>query len=96
MEVVGQKGDKAYLTASLEGSFAVDFEQRWQVGGELWLLNALALRTGYKVNYDSDSYSVGAGLKGKMGKRYVTADVAYSKTVDLLQAPLRLSVGASF
>ncbi len=96
MEVVGKKGDPAYLTGSIEGSFAVDFEQRWQFGGELWLLNTLALRTGYKANHDAESYAFGAGLKGKFGKRQVTADVAYSKTVDLLQSPLRLSVGASF
>lgn len=96
MEVFGKKGDPVYLTGTFEGSFAVDFEQRWQFGGELWMMNALALRAGYKANHDSDSYAVGAGLKGKFGRRYVTVDVAYSKTVDLLQSPLRLSVGASF
>lgn len=96
MEVLGKKGDKAYLTAAFEGSFAVDFEQRWQTGGELWLLNTLALRAGYKMNHDAESYSLGAGLKGKFGRRWVTADVAYSKTVSLLESPLRLSVGASF
>ncbi len=98
MEVMGKKGDPVYVTGAFDGSFAVDFEQRWQVGGELWLLNTLALRMGYKINHDVDSYALGAGLKGKMGKRHVTADVAYSrsKKASLMESPLRLSVGASF
>jgi hypothetical protein len=66
------------------------------------MLNLLALRAGYKFNYDSDAYTLGAGLRWKMGGkgRALTADFAYSGLKSdagkFFDAPLRLSLGGSF
>ena len=97
MEAYGEKGDPAYLTVSAESAYAADYEIRAHVGAELWMQNMFALRAGYKVNYDSDSYSVGAGLKYEIaGDRSITVDVAYSDMGAYLNAPVRVSVGGTF
>lgn len=100
-EVYGEKGDPSYLTASVESAFFVDFEQRWHFGAELWLQNALALRAGWKWNYDLESIALGAGLKQTFGGRTITADVAVSLLqqndgVVMFDPPIRVSVGGTF
>ncbi|MCY3766779.1 MAG: PorV/PorQ family protein [Gemmatimonadetes bacterium] len=100
-EVYGEKGDPSYMTASVESAFFVDFEQRWHFGAELWLQNALALRAGWKWNYDLESIAVGAGLKQTFGGRTITADVAVSLLqkndgVVMFDPPIRVSVGGTF
>ncbi|MDE2998993.1 MAG: PorV/PorQ family protein [Gemmatimonadota bacterium] len=100
-EVYGEKGDPSYLTASVESAFFVDFEQRWHFGAELWLQNALALRAGWKWNYDLESIAVGAGVKQTFGGRTITADVAVSLLqqndgVVMFDPPIRVSVGGTF
>ena len=100
-EVYGEKGDPSYLTASVESAFFVDFEQRWHFGAELWLQNALALRAGWKWNYDLESIAVGAGLKQTFGGRTITADVAVSLLqkndgVVMFDPPIRVSLGGTF
>ena len=96
MELYGVKGDAAYLTASAQNVFAVDFEARAHFGAELWLANTLALRGGYKWNYDLEGFSAGAGLKRAFAGRKFTVDFAYSDFGDHFSAPLRLTVGGSF
>ncbi|OGG46163.1 MAG: hypothetical protein A3F84_26145 [Candidatus Handelsmanbacteria bacterium RIFCSPLOWO2_12_FULL_64_10] len=96
-ELIGKQGDPLCLTASLETVYAVDYKQRYHVGGELWLGDILALRGGYKFNYDLESYSVGAGVKYGMGRgRTLLLDVAYTKVNSLMQSPLRVSMGSTF
>ena len=100
-EIYGEKGDPAYLTLSAESLFDVGYEQRYLLGGELWIQNMLALRAGYKHNYDLESIAFGAGFKQTVGGRTITLDIAYSilkkeEGVTLFDAPLRLSVGAAF
>jgi hypothetical protein len=96
-EVYGKRGDPAFLTLSGESAFAADYELRAHVGAELWVKNAFALRGGYKINYDTDSFSVGAGLKFEVSaRRAVTVDVAYSDMGRYFSAPLRVTVGGAF
>ena len=95
-EVFGTVDDPTYLTVSTETLFATDYGQRWHFGGELWINNALALRGGYKVNYDIEDYSLGVGLKHAFGDREIRVDVSYSEGGADFDAPLRLSLGGSF
>lgn len=95
-EVLGKKSDPAYLTASVETLFATDYGQRWHFGGEFWVANTLALRAGYKTNYDMEDYSFGVGLKHTVGHRTIRADVSYSNGGKYFDAPLRFSLGGSF
>jgi hypothetical protein len=102
MEAFGKREERNYLTISVESAYAVDYGQRAHAGAELWMMNLLALRAGYKFNYDAESYSLGAGLKWKMGTKgqALTADFSYSgmKSVasQFFDAPLRFTFGGSF
>ena len=100
-EVYGEKGDPAYLTLSTESVFPVDFQQRWHTGAELWLQNAIALRAGWKWNYDLEGIAVGAGFKQEVGGNAITADVAVSilqknNGTKMFDHPIRVSVGGTF
>lgn len=95
MEVFGNLGDPVSLTGSFEGAFFTDREQRWNLGGELWIQNLVALRAGYKFKYDAETWSVGGGLKGTFGGRSIALDVSYSNFGDLFDAPLRLNLSGS-
>ena len=95
-EVIGEKGDPAYLTGAFESLYAVSVERRAHFGAELWLRNMLALRGGYKWNYDNQDFTAGAGVRLKRGDRFLSADVAWANFGDQFEAPLRFSVTGSF
>ena len=100
-EVYGEKGDPVYLTLAVESSFPVDYEQRYQMGGELWIQNLVALRGGWKWNHDLESFAMGAGFKQTVGGRTFALDIAYSLLkkkdgVALFEPPIRVSIGGSF
>jgi hypothetical protein len=100
-EVYGEKDDPVYLTASFESAFPIDYEQRYHLGGELWVQNLVALRAGWKWNYDLESLALGAGFKQTVGGRTFTVDVAYSLLkkrdgIALFDPPIRVSIGGSF
>ena len=100
-EVYGEKGDPTYLTVAAESVFPVDFEQRYHFGAELWFQNMIALRAGYKWNYDLENFAFGAGFKQTVGGQTFSVDVSYSllKSIDgvaLFDSPLRVSIGGTF
>ena len=100
-EVYGEKGDPTYLTLAVESVFPVDFEQRYHFGAELWVQNMVAVRAGYKWNYDLESFALGAGVKQTVGGRTFAIDVSYSllKDIDgvaLFDSPIRISIGGTF
>ncbi len=100
-EVYGEKSDPSYLTLSAESVYAIDYEQRYHFGAELWLQNTLALRAGWKWNYDLESIALGAGFKQTVGGRTFNVDIAYSVLqkeggVSLFGPPIRISVGGAF
>ena len=98
MEIFGSKGDPGYLTLTGENYYATDFaEVQYRVGTEFWIQNSFALRGGYKINFDEESWTVGAGLKLSMPNgRIVQADVAYSDFGVYLDAPLRFTLSGAF
>jgi len=95
-EVYGEQGDPTYMTIAAETLFATDFGQRWHIGGELWMGNILALRAGYKHNYDVEKFAVGAGLKYAFGERDIRLDVTWANGGNDFTSPLRFSLGGSF
>lgn len=97
MEVYGTMEDPTYLTAAVDFSYATDFGERLHFGGELWVARVLALRAGYKTNYDIESYSLGAGVRvNYVGGRQVSVDFAYSAIEGGFDPPLRVSLSGSF
>jgi hypothetical protein len=95
-ELYGKKQDPNHLTVSFENIFAIDYDNRAHLGAELWLAKTLALRAGYKFNYDTDGFSGGVGIKREVGKRKVVVDFAYTDMGKRLEPALRFSVGGSF
>ena len=55
------------LTVAFEGSHPNDNEERANVGLEYWFSNFLALRGGYRFEYDDAKWSVGGGLNVRDG-----------------------------
>lgn len=98
IEALGKKGGDTYLTVTGENQYATDFaEPQYRIGGELWFKNTLALRGGYKFNYDLETYSLGAGVKfHPVKRREIRADFAYSNFSYRFDAPLRFSLSGSF
>ena len=95
-EVYGNLGDPLSLTIAVEQMFFTDGVNHYHFGAEAWVQNMLALRGGYKTGYDSESWSVGAGLRQKLGDQSVGVDVSYSKAEALDEYPIRVSVGIGF
>jgi long-subunit fatty acid transport protein len=98
VEALGKKGGDTYLTVTGENQYATDFaEPQYRVGGELWFKNTLALRGGYKFNYDLETYSLGVGVRfHPVKRREIRADFAYSSFSYKFDAPLRFSLSGSF
>ncbi len=95
-EIYGNLGDPFSLTASVEQAFFTDYAARYYFGGEAWINNMLALRAGYKTRHDSESWSIGAGLKQNIGSQSLTVDVAFSRASAFDDNPVRLTVGYGF
>jgi hypothetical protein len=96
MEVYGNLGDPVSLTVAADNAFFVDYEGRLHTGAELWLHSLFALRAGWKFNNDTESYTLGFGLKHHVAERPFTLDFSYSDMGDLLDATYRISVGGAF
>jgi len=96
MSVIGSKTDAFNLMASVESAFATDFRDRYHVGLELNFFNTYSLRSGYKFFYDTEDFTLGAGMKLKVKKNTILIDIAYSNFSEYFAPPLRLSVGGSF
>lgn len=79
------------LVLSVQGVHPNDGAERLDVGGEYWIADMIALRGGYKYNYDAARYTGGVGVKFSP----LSVDAAYTDMGNLEYA-LRLTVGADF
>ena len=96
MSFIGRQGGPVMLTVSTESCFATDYRDRYHVGVEIWLLDIIALRGGYKFYYDLEDYALGAGFKLNVAGKPLTIDVAYAHVLSYFDAPLRFSIGGEF
>ena len=98
MEVWGEKGGTGFGTLSAEHQFVTDYKSVTRVGAEAWFHNTIAIRAGYRMGFELEDWSVGAGLKRELalGKQ-VTVDFSYhNRKVDIFESPIRISVGGTF
>jgi hypothetical protein len=72
-----------------------DYSERLHIGGEYWYQNFIALRAGYKTNYDEEGISLGAGLRQKVGGMVLKIDYAYTD-LGVFSNVNRFTIGASF
>ena len=96
MSIIGEQGSGFQWLISAESAFATDYRDRYHVGTEIWIADLVAVRSGYKFFYDTEDWTVGAGLKLGVGSRKIIIDVAYSNFVEYFAPPLRFSIGGSF
>ena len=92
-ELYGQEGDPFYLTGSVEMNYAINYTERYHLGGEAWVGNMLALRAGYMINYDGFDFTAGGGLKMPFGERGLSIDFAWQNGKNGMNMPLRFSLG---
>jgi hypothetical protein len=57
-----------------------DFSQQVHAGMEFEFMQMLALRLGYKYNYDSEGLTYGGGIKKTLGGTKLTVDYSYGAT----------------
>lgn len=72
-----------------------DNDERVNVGAELNVVNALALRGGYRFGHDTERTTLGAGLKAQLGTARATFDYAYAFYAKLPDVH-RFSLGLTF
>lgn len=72
-----------------------DGEEKFNLGIEYGIYNTLFLRGGYKINYDTQKYTAGVGMKFNIGPRSFAVDYAYVD-MDVLDATHRISLGIGF
>lgn len=83
------------VTLAVDGIHPNDGEEKLQVGVEYSLYNMLFLRGGYKINYDTQKYTGGAGMKFNIAQRVFAVDYAYVD-MDVLDATHRISLMIGF
>lgn len=64
MELLGDYDSPTRFTLLFEGLHPSDYSERINVGAEYWYLNIIALRGGYKFNYDEQGLTLGIGFNG--------------------------------
>ncbi len=66
------------LTVALDLIHGRDYTERIHIGVEYSLNDMIALRTGYKTNYDDENFTVGAGFKHHLGPLAFEFDYAFN------------------
>jgi hypothetical protein len=96
MDVLDLMGEhKNPLLISIYALHPRDYTERIHVGGEYWYNNLIALRAGYKFNYDEEGLAAGIGLKHTIAGLELKLDYAYSD-FGIFDAVSRFSFGISF
>jgi len=85
------------FSALLAADFAHpnDNQERVNIGAELTVVKYVALRAGYRVGYDVESLTLGAGVQIPLGGTALQFDYAYALH-DLLPDIHRISIGFGF
>jgi hypothetical protein len=96
LELAGDfNNDIHSLMIALDAIHPRDYAERIHLGAEYWFKNMVAVRTGYKFNYDEEGISFGAGLKYNVSGLNLKLDYAYSN-FGVFESVNRISIGASF
>ncbi len=95
MELLGRPGSAYCLILAADALHPSDYSERLHAGTELWLANVVAIRAGYKFNYDEDGLTTGCGLRKRTDHGSVGFDLAYTD-YRRLQSVLRMSFCAEF
>jgi len=64
------------VTMAIDGNHPNDNNERLNIGGEYSWQEAFFVRAGYKINYDVEKWTFGAGVKLNVGSQQVSFDYA--------------------
>lgn len=71
-----------------------DYDQQMQFGLEYTFADVVSLRTGYKLNYDAEAFTFGAGVKADLAPVRLAVDYSYGGMGEYLDGVHRLTLGA--
>ena len=95
-DIIGNVDQEMHsLTIALDAIHPRDYTERIHLGAEYWFMDMVALRGGYKFNYDEESYSFGVGVNFNVGGLDLKLDYAYAD-FGVFDNVNRISFGASF
>jgi len=77
MDFFDDENSPHMLTTVLEASHPNDGPEKVNAGAEYWFQDLIALRAGYKFNYDEEGFTVGAGLQYGSGSFAGKVDYAF-------------------
>lgn len=83
------------LLISVDALHPRSYTERIHVGGEYWFRDLLALRGGYKFNYDEEGLSLGFGLKYPIAGINLRVDYAYTD-FGVFTNVNRITIGSTF
>ncbi len=73
-----------------------DYQQQMHVGAEYSVAELISLRIGYKVDYDSEGLTYGAGLQTALSDTPISLDYSYGAMGAYLTSVHRLGLGVRF
>ena len=82
------------ITAAYDLSQPNDYDQQMQFGLEYAFAETLSLRTGYKLNYDVEAFTFGAGVKTDFDPVRLNVDYSYGGMGEYLDGIHRITIGA--
>ncbi len=94
LDLVGGMNNHS-LVVDLDAIHPRDYTERIHVGGEYWYGDIIALRAGYKSNYDEQGLSLGFGLKYEISGIDLKFNYAYSD-FGALSNVNRITIGGAF
>lgn len=92
---LGGNPDRSRLSFNMDAIHSNDYAERLHLGTEYVLYNLIALRGGYRINYDEGNWSVGFGLSPHLSNIKMRIDYAYV-SYDFLDSPHRLTASFAF
>lgn len=95
LEFLGMEGGSHSLLVAIDALHPRDYTERVHLGLEYWFMDMVALRGGYKFNYDEESITFGGGIKYGVGGIALKIDGAYS-AFGVFDNVTRFTVGVSF
>ncbi len=93
LDIVGEHGSP--LLIAIDAIHPRDYSERIHVGAEYVLMDMIALRGGYKFNYDEEGLTFGVGFNPSVAGIDLKVDYAYS-SFGIFDLVNRFSIGLSF
>jgi len=94
LDLMGAEHTNSLLIA-VDAIHPRDYTERIHLGAEYFFMNMIALRAGYKFNYDEEGLAAGVGFKNNLGGVDVEIGYSYSD-FGAFDSVNRLSFGVSF